>query len=142
MPETVAELRPAGIWRLAGSLAYDGLLLLTTLYFATLILLPLNQGEAIPPNTHWYTGYLLGVTFLYLAWSWTHGGQTLAMRAWRIRLVQMDGTPMDWRKSLARFLAALLSWAVFGLGFLWILIDKDQLSWHDRLSRSRLVRTG
>jgi uncharacterized RDD family membrane protein YckC len=38
-----------------------------------------------------------------------------------------------------RFLAAIVSWLPFGLGFWWQLWDRDGLTWHDRLSSTRLV---
>jgi len=47
---------------------------------------------------------------LYFIWFWSHGGQTLAMKSWRIRLVQRDGSAMTPRRSLARY---LLSWLWF-----------------------------
>ena len=42
----------------------------------------------------------------------------------------------------ARLLAALLSWGLLGLGFLWVLVDRNRLAWHDHLSGTRLVMTG
>ena len=127
-----------GLLRRLAAMLYDSLLLFATLYFATLILLPFNSGEAITPQPL-YTLYLFAVSFLYFAWAWTRGGQTLGMRAWRLRLVRRDGLPVTWGLAALRFLAALLSWAVAGAGFLWVLVDSDRLSWHDRLSATHLI---
>jgi uncharacterized RDD family membrane protein YckC len=40
---------------------------------------------------------------------------------------------------LLRFFAAILSWSAGGLGFLWILVDRDRMAWHDRLSKTEVV---
>ena len=46
---------------------------------------------------------------------------------------------VTWRQSLIRYVGAWLSLLALGLGYLWILIDRDGLAWHDRLSNTRLV---
>jgi len=119
---------------------YDALLLLAILFFSTLAILPLNKGNAIAPYDPVYSFYLVAVCFLFYGWFWTHGGQTLGMRAWKIRVLRFDGQPISWRHALLRFLAAIFSWAFFGAGFLWILVDKDKLAWHDRFSETMIVR--
>lgn len=46
----------------------------------------------------------------YFMWFWTHGGQTLAMRTWQIRLLDASGAPISLWQALTRF---LLSWLWF-----------------------------
>jgi uncharacterized RDD family membrane protein YckC len=77
---------------------------------------------------------------LFFTGFWWRGGQTLGMRAWRLKVVRMDGSPLRWSDALKRHLAALLSCLTLGLGFLWVLVDSDGLAWHDRLSATRLIR--
>ena len=104
-------------------------------------MLPFTGGQAVAPSSRWYQAYLLALSFLYFGWFWTHGGQTLGMRAWRLRLqvCAHAAGPVPWRRALARFLAAGLSWAALGLGFAWALWDRERLTWHDRLSGTMLV---
>jgi uncharacterized RDD family membrane protein YckC len=83
--------------------------------------------------------YLLLIAFAFFGWFWVHGGQTLGMRAWRLRLVSADGGPVSWKQAAIRFAAALLSWSCLGLGFFWALIDREKRAWHDRLSGTRLI---
>ena len=76
---------------------------------------------------------------MFFTWFWVHGGQTVGMRAWRLRVVSFDGERIGWRTAAIRFLLAIVSAAMLGLGYLWVLIDPERLAWHDRLSKSRVV---
>ncbi len=120
-------------------MCYDGLLLFAVLFAATVIVLPFNRGQAFAPYDPVYSVYLLVVSFFYFAWFWTHGGQTVGMRAWGVRLVGRAEERVSWRECLLRFLAALLSLAPFGLGFLWAGVDRENRAWHDHISGTRLV---
>ncbi len=121
------------------AVSYDCLLLFAILFVGTATVLPLNHGEAIAPNNAAYSAYLLGLSFLYFGWFWTHGGQTLGMRAWKVRVRLRDGGPVGWPDAALRFGAALFSWLTLGLGFAWAAIDRDHLAWHDRLSGTVLT---
>jgi uncharacterized RDD family membrane protein YckC len=83
--------------------------------------------------------YLLLAPAFFFAWFWTHGGQTLGMRAWRLQLVAVDGGEVGWPQAWLRVGGAWLSLLCLGLGYLWIWIDPERLAWHDRLSGTRLV---
>ena len=124
---------------------YDALLIVALLMLATLALLPFTHGQAIAIGTPLWYGYrvlLLAVIVGYFGWFWTHGGQTLGMLAWRIRVVRLDGSGLRWRNVGVRLAAALLSWLVVGLGYLWLYFDRERLTWHDRLSATRVVILG
>ena len=121
------------------AVCYDALLLLAVLFLATALALPFNAGQAFAGGQFAYPIYLLAVGFGFYAWFWTHGGQTLGLRAWKIKLRTIDGQLPTWRHAAIRFLAGLLSWACLGLGFFWCLIDKNRLCWHDYLSKTRLI---
>lgn len=138
------DLQPSlsNFWRRLAAIFYDALALAGILFFATACLLPFNGGEAFQPNNILYSGYLFIVSFLFFGWFWTHGGQTLGMRAWKIRVCTLQGDALSWRQAFLRFITALLSWSLFGLGFLWILLSKRKAGWHDILSRTKIVRQG
>ena len=80
-----------GLCRRLGALLYDGILLLGILFLATAILLPFRGGRAFQTDDWGYGIYLLGVVFLFFGWFWTRDGQTLGMRAWKIRLTNHSG---------------------------------------------------
>ncbi|MGD8743808.1 MAG: RDD family protein [Granulosicoccaceae bacterium] len=133
----------AGLIRRLLAAVYDLLLIAAIWLIAGFIALPLSGGEAIAPDNTLghalYSMYLYSVTFAFFGWFWTRGGQTLGMRAWRLRVEQPDHSTMTWRQALIRFLVAILSWGACGLGVLWILVDKDKRTWHDRASGTRVV---
>lgn len=80
------------------------------------------------------------VTGAYAVISWRRGGQTLAMRAWRLQLVAMDGSRPSWRALALRYVVGTLSLLLGGLGFWWAWVDRERLTWHDRASGTRVVR--
>lgn len=131
---------PAGLFRRLAAMLYDALLLLAILFAATLIILPLRGGEAFRANDPLFSAYLFGVAFLFFGWFWTHGGQTLGMRAWKIRLLSADGDSVSWRQAVVRYLTAWISGGCLGLGFLWIALNPHKRGWHDLASRTRIVR--
>ena len=73
------------------AIVYDLFLLTAVLFVATAIALPLNAGAAFTSGQYLYPVYLLAVSFLFFGWFWTHGGQTLGMRAWKIIVLNRLG---------------------------------------------------
>ncbi|MEX2164154.1 MAG: RDD family protein [Sulfuricaulis sp.] len=86
-----------------------------------------------------YQLYLLAICFLFYAGFWIRGGQTLGMRAWRLKLVAQNGAPIGWAIAVKRFALAWISLLCLGLGFLWILFNQDKLAWHDRWSGTKII---
>jgi uncharacterized RDD family membrane protein YckC len=84
--------------------------------------------------------YLLALAGAYFPWHWLHGGQTLPMKTWRLRLVARDGGPLTALRAFKRFAAAAAGSAAFGIGFLWALVDPEGLFLHDRLAGTAIVK--
>ena len=80
------------------------------------------------------------VTGAYAIASWRRGGQTLGMRPWRLRVVADDGGRPAFKALLLRYVVGNVSLLLAGLGFWWAWVDRERLTWHDRLSRTRIVR--
>jgi uncharacterized RDD family membrane protein YckC len=78
--------------------------------------------------------------FGFFAKFWTHSGQTLGMQVWGVRIQNSDGTAISIWQALLRFLVSICSWLLCGLGFLWVLWDKEKRSWHDIYSGSQVVQ--
>lgn len=124
--------------RRIAAMFYDSILVAAVLFFSTLIVLPLTHGQAIPGSNIFFKLYLYSVCGLYFTWQWTHGGQTLGMLAWKIRLKDPDARRISWKKAIIRFLLATVSLFFFGAGFIWSLFDRDRLAFHDRYSGTSL----
>jgi uncharacterized RDD family membrane protein YckC len=123
-------------------IGYDFLLLFALLLMAGILSLPLTGDDLANYHYTWgYRFYLLSVAYIYFALSWTRKGQTLGMKTWGVRVEHEDGRNLTWFSSLLRFSVALVSWSCAGAGFWWALFDKHGRTWHDILSKTRLVRT-
>ena len=137
--DNTPDYKPAGLLVRLVAMFYDALLLLSALLIATAIALLVTKGSLHTHNPFFRTTLFL-ICFSFYAWFWLHGGQTLGMRAWKLRLQNKDGRPITIWQALLRFLVAIPSLAFAGLGFLWMLIDKDQMTLYDRFSESVIVR--
>ena len=67
-------------------------------------------------------------------------GQTLGMKAVKIKLCGTDGTyPIGYGRGFLRWIGMIISGLVIGLGYLWILIDKNKQGWHDKIADTYVV---
>lgn len=126
--------------RRLASAFYDGLIAVALAIFATALLLPATGGEAIPSGSWGYRIYLLGIMGGFFALSWSRGGQTPGMRAWRLRVTDTDGSPIGFFHASGRYLAAWVAWLPLAAGVIWMLVDREHLAWHDRISGTRVDR--
>jgi len=109
-PPTAAT--SAATWRVLAATAYDGLLVLSLLLVVTGALHVLTHGEAISRDRvgawqYAYASLQLAVIAAYFGVPWTRRGQTLAMKAWRLRLEAIDGSLPGWGAALRRLAVAL-----------------------------------
>jgi uncharacterized RDD family membrane protein YckC len=135
----------AGFLRRAAALIYDAFLLAALLMVFTGAALFLTRGKAILPEAvgPWVYAYHAGEVAIiagYYILNWLRSGQTLGMRAWRLRAVNVSGTTMSWGAAISRAAFGFLAWAPAALGVLWLYLDPDHLALHDRFSRTRVVR--
>lgn len=142
----ISQADAPGLLRRLAAVLYDSLLICALLIFLhMLVVIGLmwlgGFDPALLAGNPFYIAFWCAVPALFFVWFWSHGGQTLGMRVWRIKVVTVDGDSLGLAAGMRRFAAALLSWAALGLGFLWVLVDRHKLAWHDRLSGTRLVVT-
>ncbi|AFM32321.1 MULTISPECIES: RDD family protein [Stutzerimonas] len=143
----------AGLVRRLAAMFYDSLLCIALMMVVTLlyqqVLLRLLYGSEqlqqladagrldIDPLL---STLLLFSLFGFFAKFWTHSGQTLGMQVWGIRIQNADGTAIDLWQALLRFLIALVSLLCLGMGYWWMLLDKQNRTWHDMYSESQAVQ--
>lgn len=138
--EKLPGAKQPGLGRVIGAMLYDGLALVALFMIAGFIFIPLlghppaTRGEHLLFRIH-----LFAIAYVFFCWFWTHGGQTLGMRAWKIKLLDQQGLVVGWPAATRRFFFALLSWLPLGLGFLWMMFSAQGRSWHDLLSKTRLI---
>jgi len=101
---------PAPPWRRLAAACYDALLLLALWMVALLASLFVHQLFGLARNDHANALLLFLAGLGFFGWSWTHGGQTLGMRAWRLRLYRDNGGAVRWPVAAGRYALMLLSW--------------------------------
>ncbi len=133
--------RPS-LFRHLAVVVYDSLLLASVLLFAAALAVGINavvtSGQAIAAGDPFFFFYLVAVSFLFYGWFWTHGGQTLGMRTWKVFLVSDNQNKISWRQAFLRFIIAIPSWFVLGIGFWWQWFGKAKKSWPDSISKTHL----
>jgi uncharacterized RDD family membrane protein YckC len=90
-------------------------------------------------SNFWVSLAFVGWEFLYFAYSWGASGKTLGMAVFGVRVVQPDGTDASWRRAVVRTLAFPLSFLLFGLGFLGILVGDRRRALHDVIAGTAVV---
>ncbi len=120
---------------------YDTFLLAAILILANALLYLFTTDELIRDHQLFHRIYLVSISFLFYGWFWTHGGQTLGLRAWKIKVLTLNQKPISWKQALLRFSTAIISFSFFGLGFVWVLMNRHKYSWHDYLSKTAVFYT-
>lgn len=100
-----------------------------------LVIVP--AGDAVQPGSRLFQLYLWLLAWSYFAVCWRRG-QTVGMRAWRIRMISEKGDA-SWLQTLVRYAVAWVSALSLGAGFLWAYANPDRATWHDIASGTRLV---
>ena len=152
------------IKRRIAALPYEGMLLLALIVIAAFPVAGL-KGATLSGAPHViFQTYLFCVTAAYFTWCWRHGGQTLAMKTWRFRVVDATGRALSFKRALSRFICAMIfygpacvgvallffpdrvsrviaMWAFLPLAatILWARHDADRQFLHDRLAGTRLI---
>jgi uncharacterized RDD family membrane protein YckC/cytoskeletal protein CcmA (bactofilin family) len=81
---------------------------------------------------------LATVAYFTAMWAWK--GSTIGGTVVGLKVVRLDGRPLDWTVALVRSLGAWLSTTVLFLGFFWIAWDDDRQGWHDRIAGTVVLK--
>lgn len=137
---TTASCAPPGILRRLVAMLYE-LILVTAVLAVALVLPHMLLGAFakvevphVAVKIHFFV-----VLLVYFTWFWVHGGQTLAMKTWRIRVVDVGGGRLRPAQAVLRYMAAWLSLGLGGIGIVWALFDRDGQFLHDRIADTRLI---
>ena len=128
------------------SIVYDSLLLAAVIFIAYAIFMPVAKSAGIETGHPITSVYLLSVIFLFNAWFWTHGGQTLGMKTWRIKLVHENGQAISWGQALLRYLCALPSWLIILIGTAGFMLEQlpfpEAFAWMNKIPAGVILGTG
>ena len=129
-----------GMLRRLASMLYESIVLFAIAFFATWVFQFAAGTLRIEGwRLHLLQLLLLVVFAAYFLWCWLRGGQTLAMKTWRIRLVTKNGhARLPPKAALLRFVYALLLVPTL-IGIAWAYVDRDRQFLHDRLAGSLLL---
>lgn len=149
--------------RRLAAFVYEGVLLFGVVMFAGLVYALATQQRHALVGLHGLQLFVFTVIGLYFAWFWSHGGQTVAMKTWHIRLLTKEGLPVPAARAVLRY---MLSWVWFLPALAWshafgvrsgtgvaatllagVLtyaassrLNRQRQYWHDLLSGTRLVQ--
>jgi len=102
----------APLWRRLAAATYDGLLLLGIWMVGLFVDTVVRDLLGMEREWHALRAFLFLIGLAFFAWFWTHGGQTLGMRAWRLKLRRVDGRPLGWINAIVRYAVMLLCWGI------------------------------
>lgn len=155
---------PAGIAVRLAAMVYEAILLFGVVFVVGYALLAVARWTypLSGPQRTVVQGVLFAAIGIYFVYQWTRSGQTLAMKAWNLRLVDHAGVPPRLPAAVLRYVAAWhlvlpgLLWSalsggrgavdalVWGVGFLLLMVparfDRERRLLHDRLSATRVIR--
>jgi uncharacterized RDD family membrane protein YckC len=130
-PSALTAMPRAGFWLRIGALLIDVILIGIVMSVSDSLLWGWHRGGG---ELH------LFVLAIYGACMWKLRGSTVGGLVCDLRVVRLDGRPVEWETSIVRALACFLSLAVCGLGFIWIAFDPERQAWHDKIAGTVVVR--
>ena len=136
----------APLSRRLAALTYDALVLIA-LYImlggllVTAVSKIIGSEEFVRLSPAMSMSVMFTICFLYYSHSWRRGGQTIGMKACGLKLLNDNkkGTGIQLSQCMLRTGVGFFSLLFMGLGFWWMLFDKQQRSWHDIASLTRMV---
>jgi uncharacterized RDD family membrane protein YckC len=137
MSESDGDVVPAGLLRRLAAMLYDGLMVVAIWMFTLILIVPLANG---PVGGAPLQSLFFVELFAFQVYFWLTRGQTIGMLAWRLRIESVTGDAMRLPQLTIRFFTSLLALACIGIGYLWMLFDRERRSWGDIASRTRIVR--
>jgi uncharacterized RDD family membrane protein YckC len=129
-PQVLAALPRAGFWLRMGALLLDVLL----------IGILTESSDYFLGSFHHQSNVHLLILAVYGACMWKLRGSTVGGIVCDLRVVRVDGRPIEWETAIVRALSCFLSLAVCGLGFIWIAFDQNHQAWHDKIAGTVVVR--
>jgi uncharacterized RDD family membrane protein YckC len=167
VPPISTPLKTASLWRRFGAFVHELLFLVAYLFIVGLIFAPLS-GESMKvarpqvltgPIAVFQQAYLFLSIGAYFIYFWINGRRTLAFKTWQLALTSADGSRVQLKQAVTRYLATWIgpalglamfmligtrgsAWWIFAVfaNFLWAFIDPARQFLHDRIAGTRVIR--
>lgn len=139
-PGFEVPLQPASLNRRTAAGFFDAMLVLSAVALFGYVFTRING--AVPPfrSALEIAAILTGIFWAAYQYAFlVYCGRTPGLWAAKLHLARFDGQPASRRLRRGRVLASVMSLAALGLGYAWTFLDEDQLSWHDRITRTHLA---
>ena len=127
------------LFRRLASIFYDGVLVVAIVIITSLPFYSFNVEESFLLKLTMQLYFYLIIKYFFV-WFWVNSAATLGMKSWKIKIVDINGNNISYKKAIVRFNASILSISIFGLGFLISLFRKDKKCLHDIISRTQLIK--
>jgi uncharacterized RDD family membrane protein YckC len=88
-----------------------------------------------------YINFVIGLAYFIYFWSAMGGGQTLGMRAMKVRVVKTDGSELTLVGALLRYIGVVISVIPVFIGLIWAAFDANKQGWHDKIAGTYVVST-
>ena len=137
--EQLTQTTAPSFFKLGACLLYEALVVIA-LSLAVTTIFVLSLSEATTGIKRYSLQLFLWLTVgVYFVWCWQKKGQTLAMQTWQLKLLNQDAELLSLKAAIVRYVLATFSLMVFGLGFLWAIVDRERLFLHDRLLKNKII---
>ncbi|EHR71825.1 putative membrane protein [Burkholderiales bacterium JOSHI_001] len=107
-PPASAGLQAPALWRRLACMLYEGVVLFGVVMIFGYLYSSLTQQRHALQGTTGLQVFIFLVLGIYFGWFWSRGGQTVAMKAWHLRVVDAQGRPVGQGRAVLRYALAWL----------------------------------
>ena len=132
-------LQAPSLLKLGACFIYDALAVIALCFVCALVFIILIGDASHGLKRYMLQLFLWVAIGVYFVWCWKRSGQTLAMQTWQFKVVNEDYQLLTWNRAMTRYVLASVSLMLFGLGFLWAIVDRGHLFLHDRLLNTYII---
>ena len=126
-------------FRFFGSFIYEVILILAICLIASYPYVAIILQIFTDLPTFFFQLYLFMICGIYFVFCWTRSGQTLAMKAWNIRIVNINGKHLSIKTAVLRYIISV-PLTLSCISIIWVVFDEDRRSAHDRILGTQIIK--
>ena len=117
----------AGFWRRLAAAFIDGLII------------GVLPGMVLKGSSGNVLSFILGLA--YSVWMLSNYSATVGMMVLKIKITKENGGKVTYQDAILRYFASILSGLVLLLGYLWMIWDSKKQTWHDKLTKTVVIKS-